>query len=137
MILNPKILASINVVLQIILMSTVLVAAYQSRIKKQFIKHCRIVKWAIIGQVLSLLFVMLPAIAVYLKTQSAGLRVEVIVHASLGVVTLFLWVLISLAVARKIRLPGKRSWYMRVTLVVWAIAFMLGLYIYLRLYWLG
>jgi len=137
MIFNIKTLATINLVLQVLILGTVLVAAYQAKIRRKLIIHCRFVRVAMVVQIITVVFIMLPWMLGYLKAPGTTLRTEMLVHHSLGILLILLWGYINLAVAGRVRVLGKLAMYMRAALFIWGLVFLLGLYLYLRIYVMG
>lgn len=135
MIFDIKTLATINLLLQALLLGTVLVAAYLAKIKRQLIRHCNIIRVAVVIQLLIILFGMLPSMLGYLKTPGqAAFRAEMLVHHSLGILLVLLWVYINLAVMGRVRVVGRLAMFMRTALLVWGVSFLLGLHLYLQIY---
>ena len=138
MIFNIKTLATINLLVQALLLITVLVAAYQARIRHRLIQHCRIIRVAMVIQLLTVFLMMLPSLLSYLKSPVEALfQTEMLIHLGLGVLLVLLWVYINLAVVGRVRVVGRLAWYMRTALLAWGLAFLLGLHLYLRIYLLS
>src|SRR3990172_625253 len=99
MLFDIKTLATINLLIQTLLLVAVLVAAYLAKRKRQLIRHCRIVRWAVVVQLLSIFSIMLPSMAAY-RTNPVPqpFRTEMLVHGSLGILLVLLWGYINLAV---------------------------------------
>ena len=133
-----KTMATINLVVQALLLVTVLVAVYQAKIKRRLIRHCRIVRVAVVVQLLSIFLMMLPSMSGYMKsTVQAAFKTEMLAHHSLGILVVLLWVYINLAVMGRVRVLGRLAIYMRTALLLWGLAFLLGLHLYLRIYLLS
>ena len=137
MTIDIKTLATINLLVQALLFTTILVAAYLAKVKRQLIRHCRIIRAAVVVQIITIVFMMLPTMLGYLKTPEAPLRAEILIHHSLGLLLILLWGYINLAVAGRVRVLGKLALYMRAALFIWGLVFLLGLYLYLRIYVVG
>lgn len=134
MILDVKTLASINLLVQLLLLVTVLVAAYLAR-RRQLVRHCNIMRIAMVVQLLTVFSVMLPAMFGYVKHPGqVAFQTEMLVHHSLGVLAVLLWVYINLAVMGRVRVLGRLATFMVTTLIIWVLAFLLGLYLYLQVY---
>ncbi len=136
MTLDIKTLATIDLIIQGLLLATVLGAAYLAKVKRQLIKHCRIIRVAVAIQLLIILFRMLPLMLGYLKNPGPVFRTEMLVHHSLGVLLILLWVYINLAVMGRVRVIGKLAMYMQAALLTWGLAFLLGLHLYYRIYFI-
>ena len=134
MLFNPKVLAIINLLVQILLLAAMLVATRLAK-KKQFIRHCNIIRVAVVLQLLSTFLLMLPSMLIYLKNAGqAAFQTEMIVHHSLGVLAVLLWVYINLAMKGRVRVVWKLAMFMRTTFIIWVLSFLLGLHIYFQLY---
>ena len=70
--LDIQTLTLINLVIQILLMVTILVAAYLARVKRQLLKHCTIMRIAILVQIMATAVVMLPAMLGYIQNEVPG-----------------------------------------------------------------
>ncbi len=134
MIFNVKTLATIDLVVQALLMVIVLVAVYLAR-RKQFIRHCNTIRAAVVVQLLAIFLIMLPSMLGYLKFPGqAAFQIEMLVHHSLGALVILLWIYINLAFMGRVRVPGKLATFMRIALTIWVLVFLLGLYLYLQIY---
>ncbi|MEK7354036.1 MAG: hypothetical protein AABZ77_05985 [Chloroflexota bacterium] len=135
MIFDIKTLASINLLIQALLLGAVLVAAYVAKIRRQLIRHCKIIRVAVVVQLLSIFLIMLPSMLGYLKSPGqVALKTETLIHHSLGILLVLLWVYINLAVMGRVRVLGRLAMYMRTALLIWLLAFLLGLHLYFRIY---
>lgn len=103
---NPQVLTTVNLLVQILLLVTVLVAARVAK-KKQLIKHCKIVRWAVAIQLLAIFLIMLPSTLGYSPSPlPAALRTEILAHHSLGVLSILLWIYVNLVVGGKVKVLG-------------------------------
>ena len=134
MIFDVKTLATINLIAQAIILITVLVAVFLAR-RKQFMRHCNIVRVAVAVQLLSIFLIMLPVMLGYIKNpRQTAFQTEMLAHHSLGVLVILLWVYINLAFMGRVRLLGKLAIFMRSALSIWVLAFLFGLYLYVQTY---
>lgn len=136
MIPNPQVLATINLLLQAVLLGTALFAVYQAK-DKRLLRHCRIMRWAVLGQLALIILIMLPSFLGYIKISDLPFRTEIILHHSLGFAVILLWVYANLAVTGRVRTIGQLVWYMRTALSLWIAAFLLGVYLYIRIYFMA
>ena len=135
MVFSIKALATIGLLIQVLILVTVLVAAYLGKRRRQLIRHCKIIRVAMVVQLLTIFPRMLPSMLGYLKNPGqVAFRTEMLVHHSLGILVVLLWVYINLAVMGRVRVVGKLAMYMRSALLIWGLAFLLGLHLYLRIY---
>lgn len=126
-----KILAMANLVVQVILMATVIVAAYFAKRKAWFGVHCTIMRWAVLVQLLAIGAVMLPSMLGYIKIDPASFfNINVYLHHGLGLAVIVLWIYINLVMLGFARLWGRRVIYMRVAFILWSITFVYGAAIY-------
>ncbi len=78
---------------------------------------------------------MSPSMFGYLKSPGqTALKTEMLIHHSLGILLVLLWVYINLAVMGRVRVLGKLAMYMRTALLLWVVAFLLGLHLYFQIY---
>ena len=129
-----KTLATINLAIQILLMIMLFFASFAVR-KGDVQKHCNIIRFAVLLQIAAILFVMLPSILGYITHQSTGnLFLEMLLHHTLGIVLIGLWIYINLVYVKIIRWPGNFISIMRSAFVLWTLVFIIGLHIYIRIY---
>jgi uncharacterized membrane protein YozB (DUF420 family) len=134
MMLDVKLLASINLAVQALLLVTILIAAYFAR-KQQLIRHCYIMRTAVIVQLLSIFSIMLPAMLGYVKNpRQPAFQTEMLIHHSLAVLVILLWVYVNLAVMGRVKVFGRLATFMKIAFTTWVLVFLLGLYLYLQVY---
>lgn len=132
MALDVKTLAIASLVVQVLLMMIVSGAAYLAK-KKDLVKHCTIMRVLVPVQIIAIVAVMLPSMLGYIKN-SAGFNTEMLVHHSLGLLVVALWLYINLAFGKVIRMPRNFTLLMRSAFVLWILAFFIGLYMYLQIW---
>jgi uncharacterized membrane protein YozB (DUF420 family) len=126
-----KILANINFIVQMLLIITVIVAAFLAKVKRQTIRHCTIMRIAVFIQILTIAIVMIPSMLRASGYQLPSLlRLELTIHGILGLVVVALWIYINI-VFKMIKDPARIILPMRLALVSWLVSFILGLHIYL------
>ncbi len=130
--LDVKTLALASLVVQVLLMIIVSGAAYLAK-KKDIVKHCTIMKILIPVQIITIVAVMLPSMLGYIKN-SPRFNTEVLLHHSLGLLVVALWLYINLAFGKVIRMPRNFTLLMRSAFVLWILAFFIGLYMYLQIW---
>jgi hypothetical protein len=128
-------LVAINLYFQVALAVPILWAAVLAR-KRQLDKHCRIMRFAIFGQILSIAIVMLPQLIglVDILPVSTSNGVFMWVHHVSGLLVVGLWIFVNLAVTGKITVKGRLLGPMRLALISWVVALGMGIYMY-RLLW--
>jgi uncharacterized membrane protein YozB (DUF420 family) len=133
---DVKTLAAINLGIQLILTLALLSAVHLAKSKK-FKKHCKVMRIAFPVQILAILAVMLPSMNGYLKHGSPGqffFHAEILMHHSLGLLAVILWVYINL-----IFLKYLRTWFgirtaMRLGLACWMTSLIMGFHIFMLVY---
>lgn len=86
-------------------------------------------------QLLALFSLMLPVMLTHIQhPRQVAFQTEMLIHHSLGVLVVFLWVYINLAVTGRARLVGSLPTLMRTALIMWVVTFLLGLYLYFQVY---
>lgn len=99
-----------NLVVQILLIITVFGAVYLARTKK-LVKHCTVIRVANLVQIMAIFVVMLPSMLSIIGNVPSlpFFYPEVLIHHSLGLVLIGLWVYINLGIARRVKMPRNRA----------------------------
>jgi hypothetical protein len=134
--LDEQTLIASNLVLQLILTAALAFAVFLAK-RKNFQEHCFVLRLAVLAQILAILALMSPAMGHILEPgRPNGLfQVEVLMHHSLGLSVVLLWIYINLVYLRrwKARIAPKRA--MQAAASFWVISLILGFHIYLKLYY--
>ncbi|MCZ7403542.1 MAG: hypothetical protein O8C67_01240 [Candidatus Methanoperedens sp.] len=131
---DVKTLALANLGIQIFLIAFVFQAVYFVK-KGNPLKHCAMVRIAVPLQVLAIIAVMLPSLLGYILVEPSGIfKTELLIHHTLGLLVVLLWIYINLAFSNVISMPGNFRLFMRTALGLWLLSLVLGLHIYTRLY---
>ncbi len=134
MVFDVKTLALANLGIQIFLIAFVFQAVYFVK-KGNPIRHCAMVRIAVPLQVLAIITVMLPSLLGYITFLPFGIfKAELLIHHTLGLLVVVLWIYINLAFSNVIRMPGNFRMFMRTALGFWLLSLVLGLHIYTRIY---
>ncbi|MGB8217479.1 MAG: hypothetical protein WCE94_09280 [Candidatus Methanoperedens sp.] len=134
MVFDVKTLALANLGIQIFLIAFVFQAVYSVK-KGNPLKHCAMVRIAVPLQILAIITVMLPSLLGYIKIEPFGIfNAELLIHHTLGLLVVVLWIYINLAFGNIVRMPGNLRMFMRTALSLWLLSLVLGLHIYTRLY---
>jgi uncharacterized membrane protein YozB (DUF420 family) len=135
MVIDVKTLAMANLAVQILLIITVFGAVYLARNKK-LVKHCTVIRIAVPLQIIAILLVMLPSMLGLIENVPPlpFFYPEMLIHHSLGLAVVGLWVYINLDIERRVKMPRNRAAVMWLALGVWIASFVLGLSIYYALY---
>jgi len=135
MVIDFKTLAMANLAVQIVLIITVFGAVYLAR-KKKLVRHCTVIRIAVPVQILAILLVMLPSMLGLIGDGPPlpFFYPEMLIHHSLGLAVVGLWVYINLGIARRVKMPRNRATVMWLALGVWIASIVLGLSMYYTLY---
>ena len=134
MLINVKTLASINLAVQLFLILLLNYAAFFAR-KKDLNKHCNIIRIGIGIQIAAIVTVMWESLIGYLgNAQDISFNMELLIHHSLGILLILLWIYINLVFAGIIRLRGELKNIMKSAYIIWTFTFILGLHIYSKIY---
>ena len=136
MTIDIRTLATANLLVQLVLIGFVFGAVYLAR-RGRTIRHCTIIRGALIVQIVSILAIMLPSLLGYVENVPPipFLYPELLIHHILGLVLIIIFAYVNLEVGRVIRPHIKRKNVMRLALGVWLVALALGINIYLTVYY--
>jgi uncharacterized membrane protein YozB (DUF420 family) len=136
MAIDIRTLAIVDLLVQLALIGFVFGAVYLAR-RGRVIRHCTIVRGAIIAQIISILAIMLPSLLGYVENVPPipFLYPELLTHHILGLVLIGIFVYINLEVGRVVRPLVKRKSVMRLALGIWLVALALGINIFLTIYY--
>ena len=132
--LDIKTLATINLVIQFVLLNLLFFAALLVK-KGDVNKHCNYIKIAVLLQLAAVFIFMLPSFPGYIVSNGSMLDFIKFFHHVLGSVLVGLWIYVNLVYSRYIRWPGNFRSIMRIAFALWILAFFIGAYIYTRLYY--
>jgi hypothetical protein len=134
--LDYQTLVASNLILQLILAAALGFAIFQAK-KKNFQRHCLVLRLAVIAQILAILALMSPALGQILEPgRPDGLfRAEVLVHHGLGLVVVLIWIYINLVYMGRMRARLAPKLAMQAAAGLWVSSLILGFHIYLRLYY--
>ena len=130
-----KNLAMINLTIQIFLVILLSYAVFLAK-KLDLRKHCTIIRIAVLLQIAAIGAVMLPSMLGYIENGAPGVlfNTEILFHHTLGILVIGLWTYINLVYAKIIRWPGNFKSIMRSAYVLWILAFIIGLQLYISVY---
>ncbi len=136
MAIDIRILATANLVVQLVLIALILGAVYLAR-RGRIKRHCTIVRGAVVVQIIAILIVMLPSLLGYVANvpPSPFLYPELLIHHILGLVLIAIFIYVNLEVGHVIRPIVKRKDAMWAALGVWLVALALGIILYLTVYY--
>ncbi len=130
-------LVEINLIAQAAIAIAMAYGVYLScRKKKNYRRHCAVFKWVVPVEIVTVLFIMLPALLRYGLPSPATLLFSLLlyIHHAIGLAGIVLWVYIILATRRTIAVSLKLPSAMKLALASWAAAFVLGFFIYVYIY---
>jgi hypothetical protein len=134
--LDYQTLVASNLILQLILAAALGFSVFLAK-KKNFKRHCLVLRLAVTAQILAVLALMSPAMAAILEPgRPNGLfQAEVLLHHSLGLAVVLLWIYINLVYLGRLkaRLALRRA--MQAAAGLWVASLILGFHIYLKLYY--
>jgi len=134
MLINVKTLALINLSVQLFLILLLNYAVFFAK-KRNLYEHCNIIRIAIVIQLASILAVMWESMLGYLSNaQDRFFNMELLIHHSLGILLILLWIYINLVFARLIQSRIELRHIMKLAYIIWTFAFILGLHIYIKIY---
>ncbi|MGZ4864163.1 MAG: hypothetical protein ACXV5H_04100 [Halobacteriota archaeon] len=136
MAIDIRTLALANLLFQFLLIGFVFGAVYLAR-RGRVIRHCTIVRGAVIAQIITILAIMLPSLLGYIENVPAipFLYTELLTHHILGLVLIGIFVYINLEVGRVVHPLVKRKSVMRLALGIWLVTLALGINIFLTIYY--
>jgi putative membrane protein len=135
MVFNVKTLALINLTVQIFLILLLNYATFLAK-KRDLYKHCNIIRIAAVIQIAAIVAVMWESMLGYLGNDAKDIlfNMELLIHHSLGILLILLWIYINLVFARIIRSRGNFKNAMKLSYIAWTFTFILGLHIYIKIY---
>jgi len=136
MIFNIHTLAIINLSAQLLLILVMLIAAYLAKIRKKFKIHCKILRIIVPIQIMLILVAMLPSMLGFIENKFPGwlLNTEMLVHHSLGVLIILLWLFINLIFIGKIKIRFRLAILMKTAFILWILAFIPGVHLFIFLW---
>lgn len=130
-----KTLISVNLIVQLSLLATLLTASFLAR-KKRITIHCTIMRIAVPVQLLVIFIVMLPKMLGYVDTLSftSFISIEIWIHHLLGLAVIAVWIYVNLIMMGRIKKKGRLLSIMRVALSLWLVALISGVHIYVSIW---
>lgn len=131
--IDEKFLVAANLYLQCALLVVVIIAGYMAKFRHRLKEHCLILRLAVVLQIVSIAFIMLPAMLGYLhrNNRSELFNILMLVHHILGLIVIIIWVYINLVVQGIMRPVGKLTTAMRSAFFLWITVLLIGIYLYL------
>jgi len=135
MLFNVKTLALINLLVQLFLILLLNYATFLAK-KRDLYKHCIIIRIEAFIQIAAIVAVMWESMVGYLENDAQNIlfNMELLIHHSLGILLILLWIYINLVFARIVRMRGNLRKIMKLAYIIWTFTFILGLHIYSKIY---
>jgi putative membrane protein len=129
-------IVAMNLALQLVLVAALGFAVFLAK-RRSFQRHCLVLRLAVVAQIVSIMAMMSPSMVGILEPgrPNALFRAEVLLHHGLGLAVILLWIYINLVFLGKLkaRIATRRA--MQATAGIWVVSFILGLHIYLMMYY--
>ncbi len=134
--LDYQTLVASNLILQLILAAALGFDVFLAK-KKNYQKHCFVLRLAVTVQIMIILVLMSPAMGPILAPgRPNGLfQVEVLLHHGLGLAVVLLWIYINLVYLGRLKARLALRWVMQAAAGLWVASLILGFHIYLKLYY--
>ena len=135
MVFDIKTQAMVNLTIQVLLIMTVSGAVFLVK-KRNLGKHCVVMRVAVVLQIIAIAGVMLPSMLGYIENvqQNTIFNIEIYVHHTLGLIVIAIWIYINLVFAGVMRIRGRLATAMRLALVAWTLALVIGIHMYLLIW---
>ena len=135
MVFDVKTQAMVNLAIQVLLIMTVSGAVFLAK-KRNLGKHCAVLRVAVPLQIIAIAVVMLPSMLGYIENEYRGkfFNIEMLVHHTLGLIVIAIWIYINLVFAGVMRMRGRLATAMRLALVAWILALIIGIHMYLLIW---
>ncbi|MCL5735893.1 MAG: hypothetical protein M1274_09965 [Actinobacteria bacterium] len=120
-----------NLIIQCVLIVWVGVGA-SIAVRRRYRRHCLVMRSAVAAQILSIGIIMAPSLARYISHWSGWSRftIELVVHHSMGVIVLLLFIYINLAYLGVVKAPRRTRPFMLTALSFWTASLGLGIYLF-------
>jgi len=135
MAIDIRTLAIASLIAQLVLIAFVFGSVYLAR-KRKVLRHCAIVRGAIVLQIIAILAIMVPSMLGYVENVPPipFFYPKLLIHHTLGLVLIALFVYFNLEVKRVVRPLPQRKAVMWLALGVWLVTLALGVHIHLTIY---
>ncbi|TAN37176.1 MAG: hypothetical protein EPN24_06475 [Candidatus Methanoperedens sp.] len=135
MVFDIKTQAMVTLTIQILLIMTVSGAVFLAK-KRNLGKHCVVMRVAVLLQIIAIASVMLPSMLGYIENEQRSIffNIEMLVHHTLGLTVIAIWVYINLVFSGVMRIRGSLVAVMRLAFASWILALIIGLHIYLLIW---
>jgi hypothetical protein len=126
-----KNVALFNLILQAVLIAGVFVGAGLA-LRRRFKQHCLLMRVLMGVQIVLIGTIMGPQFVRYFPRPSniSAFDTVLIIHHTLGLLALVLWVYINLAFTGVVKAPRRYTWFMRTAATSWTISLAMGAYVF-------
>jgi len=127
-------LVASNLAMQIAMTAGLSYAVVLAR-RREFKKHCLVLRLAGVAQILAVVALMSPAMGTLLEPGkgSSLFAAEVYIHHALGLASMLLWIYINLSDLRLVKARTAIKSAMRAAAGLWGASLVMGLHIYIWL----
>ena len=135
MVFDVKTQAMINLTVQVLLIMSVSGAVFLVK-KRNLGKHCVVMRVAVLLQIIAIASVMLPSMLGYIENEQRSIffNMEMLVHHTLGLIVIAIWIYINLVFAEVMRIRVRLETAMRLALASWILSLIIGLHMYLLIW---
>ena len=135
MVFDVKTQAMINLTIQVLLIMSVSGAVFLVK-KRNLGKHCVVMRVAVLLQIIAIAGIMLPSMLGYIENEQRSIffNMEMLVHHTLGLIVIAIWIYINLVFAGVMRIRVRLETAMRLALASWILALIIGLHMYLLIW---
>ena len=135
MVIDIKTQAIVNLTIQVLLIMTVSGAVFLVK-KRNLGKHCVVMRVAVLLQIIAIAGVMLPSMLGYIENEQRSIffNMEMLVHHTLGLIVIAIWIYINLVFAGVMRIRVRLETAMRLALASWILTLIIGLHMYLLIW---
>jgi putative membrane protein len=135
MVFDVKTQAMVNLTIQVLLIIMVSGAVFLAK-KRNLGKHCIVMRVAVLLQIIAIASVMLPSMLGYIENEHKGIffNIEMLVHHTLGLTVIVIWIYINLVFAGVMRTRGKLAAAMKLALASWILSLIIGLHMYVLIW---
>jgi hypothetical protein len=132
--LEYEFLIATNLILQLALGAAFSYALLLAR-RREFKRHCLVLRLAFVAQILAIIGLMSPAMGVLLEPdRKVGLfAVEILLHHALGLAVILLFIYINLVYLRRLSLRLSMKSAMQAAAGLWTASLLMGFHIYFYL----
>ena len=124
-------LALTNTILQVLLIVTAGAAFWLAR-RGRLKRHCLVMRIAIGVQLILIGALMAPSLSAYVSHWNGWSRftAEIVIHHSLGVIVVLLFIFFNLVLTGVIKYRGRLRPFMRTAVVLWLVSLGMGVHLY-------